>query len=315
MSAPSDSFAQRGPQVQPGIDWSFPISQADPAFARNASGSLSGLPPWASDIASQLLDEPSPSHLTDSTRPGGFANPFGAAPVASRGITSGFDVPASPRPAQAGYRAHMNGSGQPSAGILSVQMNSANQGLAPGSLMHSGTQLQATGPTCIGFPTTTSSGQNMGMSLPASITNSIWAVGDPAAELVAGSAEQRPHLWSSPVRGSPLRPAYAGTGPLQRPLASSSVEVRRAAEASGLCCPLTKDLMSDPVVLISDGYTYERAAINKWLEKNETSPVTQAALQNKDTVPNLTMRSAIQLLIPSANSQRLFPSQLDRRRN
>ena len=296
--------------MQPGIDWSFPVSQADSAFARNAPGSLSGLPPWASDIASQVLDEAAPSHPTDSTRPGGFASPFGTAPVASRGITSGFDVPASPRPAQAGHRVLMNGAGQPSAGILSVQMSSASQGVAqPGS------QLQPASSTCSGFPTTTSSGQNMGMSLPASITNSIWAVGDPAAELVAGSAEQRSHLWSSPVRGSPLRPAYAGTAPLQRPPASSSVEVRRAAEASGLCCPLTKDLMSDPVVLISDGYTYERAAINKWLEKNETSPVTKAALQNKDMVPNLTMRSAIQLLIPSANSQRLFPSQLDRRRN
>lgn len=72
--------------------------------------------------------------------------------------------------------------------------------------------------------------------------------------------------------------------------------------------------MRDPVVLISDGYTYERAAITKWLERNDTSPITKAVLQNKDMVPNLTMRSAIQLLIPSASTQRLFPSLLDHRR-
>ena len=185
-------------------------------------------------------------------------------------------------------------------------MNSANQLPQP-------VQTSTAGSACMGFPAATSSGQAMGMSLPASITNNIWAIGDGASELT-GSAEQRPHLWSSPSRGSPLRPSYAGAAPLQRPSLSSSVEIRRAAEASGLCCPLTKDLMSDPVVLISDGYTYERAAITRWLERNDTSPITKAVLQNKDMVPNLTMRSAIQLLIPSANSQRLFSSQLDRRR-
>lgn len=245
----------------------------------------------------------SPSRLQDSGRTGSYGN---VNSLASRGSTSGFQVTSSPRGAQAGIRGQSGSNVHPSTGILSVQMNSTNQLPAP-------VEVSTAGSACMGFPAATSSGQGMSMLLPTSIANNIWAVGDGASELT-GSAEQRPHMWSSPSRGSPLRPSYVGSAPLQRPSLSTSVEIRRAAEASGLCCPLTKDLMSDPVVLISDGYTYERAAITKWLEQNDTSPTTKAALQNKDMVPNLTMRSAIQLLIPSANSQRLFPSQLDRRR-
>ena len=140
-------------------------------------------------------------------------------------------------------------------------------------------------------------------------------MGDAQSDVLGSSAEQRPHMWASPSRNSPVRRAgaYNGPGVARQPSLSQANEIRRVAEASGLCCPITKDLMSDPVVLISDGYTYERAAITKWLERNETSPTTKAPLQHKDMVPNLTMRSAIQLLIPSANSQRLFPSQLERR--
>ncbi len=40
---------------------------------------------------------------------------------------------------------------------------------------------------------------------------------------------------------------------------------------------LTQDLMQDPVVA-SDGYSYERAAIEKWLLTRDTSPMTNAPL-------------------------------------
>lgn len=60
-------------------------------------------------------------------------------------------------------------------------------------------------------------------------------------------------------------------------------------------CPLTKKIMKDPVVA-SDGFTYERLAIEKWVAENDSSPVTQKPLTNKDLVPNMTMRAAIQLL-------------------
>ncbi len=47
-------------------------------------------------------------------------------------------------------------------------------------------------------------------------------------------------------------------------------------------------------------YTYERRAIEAWMAAHSDSPMTSAALPHKELVPNLTMRSAIQLLIPRA---------------
>ncbi|KAJ8612863.1 hypothetical protein CTAYLR_002037 [Chrysophaeum taylorii] len=42
-------------------------------------------------------------------------------------------------------------------------------------------------------------------------------------------------------------------------------------------CPITREAMADPV-LASDGITYERHAIETWLEKRRTSPVTREFL-------------------------------------
>lgn len=63
------------------------------------------------------------------------------------------------------------------------------------------------------------------------------------------------------------------------------------------CCPLTDQLMRDPVVA-ADGFTYERSAIEAWLLKNDKSPMSHKNMLHKDLVPNLTMRAAINLLGP-----------------
>jgi hypothetical protein len=76
-------------------------------------------------------------------------------------------------------------------------------------------------------------------------------------------------------------------------------QIQQMASLYGLACPLTRQLMRDPVVA-SDGYTYERAAIEAWMESRAVSPITRAPLPGRELVPNLTMRSAISLLIPRA---------------
>ena len=46
-------------------------------------------------------------------------------------------------------------------------------------------------------------------------------------------------------------------------------------------------------------YTYERSAIEAWLSQHGVSPITKLPLPGQsELVPNLTMRSAIHLLIP-----------------
>ncbi|CAE7033450.1 PUB51 [Symbiodinium sp. CCMP2592] len=60
-------------------------------------------------------------------------------------------------------------------------------------------------------------------------------------------------------------------------------------------CPITQDLMEDPVVA-SDGTSYERRAIEHWLQSHRTSPLTNLPLASDDLIPNNALRSVIQEL-------------------
>ncbi|PON51051.1 Mitogen-activated protein kinase kinase kinase [Parasponia andersonii] len=57
-------------------------------------------------------------------------------------------------------------------------------------------------------------------------------------------------------------------------------------------CPILKNVMNDPCVA-ADGYTYDRKAIETWLESKGTSPMTNLPLSNKNLIPNYTLLSAI----------------------
>ena len=52
-------------------------------------------------------------------------------------------------------------------------------------------------------------------------------------------------------------------------------------------CPITHELFVDPVLLVSDGHTYERSAVERWLGMgHRTSPLTGAPLTSTTIVPN-----------------------------
>ncbi|CAA0836685.1 U-box domain-containing protein 35 [Striga hermonthica] len=57
-------------------------------------------------------------------------------------------------------------------------------------------------------------------------------------------------------------------------------------------CPIVKEVMADPCVA-GDGYTYDRRAIETWLEEKDASPVTGLPLPHKYLTPNYTLLSAI----------------------
>jgi hypothetical protein len=65
-----------------------------------------------------------------------------------------------------------------------------------------------------------------------------------------------------------------------------------AAVPDGFECPITQELMADPV-FAADGQSYERAAIERWLAEHNTSPATGAALGNRNVTPNIALRKAI----------------------
>lgn len=58
-------------------------------------------------------------------------------------------------------------------------------------------------------------------------------------------------------------------------------------------CPLTGLPMKDPVIL-ADGHSYERAAIQNSLKENAISPVTKELLSTKEIFPNHTLKSVIE---------------------
>jgi hypothetical protein len=59
-------------------------------------------------------------------------------------------------------------------------------------------------------------------------------------------------------------------------------------------CPITLDIMTDPV-MCSDGHTYERSAIIEWLAGgNSTSPVTNKPLPDQNLVANHKLRQAVE---------------------
>lgn len=71
-----------------------------------------------------------------------------------------------------------------------------------------------------------------------------------------------------------------------------------------ITCPLTQQIMSDPVI-DSQGNTYERSAIEQWIATRSpaTDPLNRQPITNL-LIPNMAIRSLIQLYIPSAGGKR-----------
>ncbi|CAH1775586.1 unnamed protein product [Owenia fusiformis] len=58
-------------------------------------------------------------------------------------------------------------------------------------------------------------------------------------------------------------------------------------------CPITREVMRDPVIA-SDGYTYERSALESWVKSGKSrSPMTNAPLLSTDLTPNRSLKMLI----------------------
>ena len=93
-----------------------------------------------------------------------------------------------------------------------------------------------------------------------------------------GPAEER----ASPARAHEVGGGESGDG--------GTGEARsESAPPDDLCCPITFELMNDPV-FTADGETYERSAIEEWFSQTPEgatpmSPVTNEPLQHTRLVP------------------------------
>lgn len=59
------------------------------------------------------------------------------------------------------------------------------------------------------------------------------------------------------------------------------------------CCPITGDIMDDPV-MDQQGHSYERRAIEAWLTKHQTSPTSRLPLTREQLIPNRSLHDAIE---------------------
>ena len=61
-----------------------------------------------------------------------------------------------------------------------------------------------------------------------------------------------------------------------------------------ISCPINREIISDPVTA-SDGYTYERASIIRWMHQNTHSPVTSEPMSSTALFPNHSIKRLIDL--------------------
>lgn len=65
-------------------------------------------------------------------------------------------------------------------------------------------------------------------------------------------------------------------------------------------CPITCDTMKDPVVA-ADGQTYDRPAIESWLQKHRISPMTNEPLETTQVIPNIALRQLMEMFVKFKN--------------
>jgi hypothetical protein len=76
-------------------------------------------------------------------------------------------------------------------------------------------------------------------------------------------------------------------------------------------CPITQQIMEDPVI-IQDGNTFERAAITKWLSKNNTSPIDRTIIVDRRLYRNTNLKILIQEFMKNNQNVVKKDSELDK---
>lgn len=72
------------------------------------------------------------------------------------------------------------------------------------------------------------------------------------------------------------------------PLTSDAV----AVPPEEFLCPISKQLMVDPVELVGTGRRYDAANIMHWLATHDTCPITRKKLSNKEVTPDRALKKA-----------------------
>ena len=80
----------------------------------------------------------------------------------------------------------------------------------------------------------------------------------------------------------------------------------RGGAPNDLQCPISQELMRDPVVA-ADGRTYERAQIAEWIRSHNTSPMTNERLNHKHLCSNDIARERVRQFIDDCHASGTNP--------
>ena len=110
--------------------------------------------------------------------------------------------------------------------------------------------------------------------------------------VLASAANRSQHKSPTPQN---LPPSQTRSIAPNKPVTTPLAPVRKnAALEDMLYCPITGQIMEDPVV-VGDGHTYERAAIVEWIQNYGTSPWTKKPISVQILVPNLNLKHQVEI--------------------
>jgi len=90
----------------------------------------------------------------------------------------------------------------------------------------------------------------------------------------------------------PLRPAPPPV-PKQPESSLSESDYEECCPPSFIC-PISTEIMNDPVILVEIGTTYDRKSIERWLTSHNSDPSTGLDIKSKDLLPVLALKNAIE---------------------
>jgi hypothetical protein len=79
----------------------------------------------------------------------------------------------------------------------------------------------------------------------------------------------------------------------QQAIQRSRDDVRVNNVPDELVCPISQELMVDPVIVAETGQTYDRETITAWLHMHRTDPNTNCELRSKKLIPNVAVRKLV----------------------
>jgi len=71
-------------------------------------------------------------------------------------------------------------------------------------------------------------------------------------------------------------------------------QLSREVIPASFFCPISHELMKDPVIVVETGQTYERSRIEQWLKDNSRDPLTNQQLHKRNLTPNIALRDTIE---------------------